>query len=78
MVRHIRSLSGSTLLQTAVSRNTVVVLYKLCLLLPARYSEDLDFVQITSEPIRETLDHIHDALAPWLGSPRYRETADRE
>lgn len=34
----------------------------------ARYSEDLDFVQTTAEPIGETIDAIRNALN-WLGEP---------
>lgn len=45
-------------------------LYKLHLLPAARYSEDLDFVQIQSEPIGATLDIIRETLDPWLGEPR--------
>lgn len=45
-------------------------LHKLVLQPAARYSEDLDFVQVREEPIGETLDQLREALAPWLGSPR--------
>lgn len=44
-------------------------LYKLHLKPAARYSEDLDFVQINSSPIGETLDAIRSLLDPWLGTP---------
>ena len=33
-----------------------------------RYSEDIDLVQVHAEPIKETIDHLRDALA-WLGEP---------
>ena len=33
-----------------------------------RYSEDIDLVQVKAEPIKETIDHLRDALA-WLGEP---------
>ena len=33
-----------------------------------RYSEDIDLVQVQAEPIKETIDHLRDALA-WLGEP---------
>ena len=33
-----------------------------------RYSEDIDLVQVEAEPIKETIDHLRDALA-WLGEP---------
>ncbi len=36
---------------------------------PARFSEDIDLVQIKSEPIGKTLDLIRSSLDPWLGKP---------
>ncbi|MCH7533657.1 MAG: nucleotidyl transferase AbiEii/AbiGii toxin family protein [Gemmatimonadetes bacterium] len=44
-------------------------LYKLYLLPPARYSEDIDLVQVEPGPIGETLDAVRGALDPWLGAP---------
>lgn len=41
-------------------------LHKLYLQPQPRYSEDIDLVQVQAEPIRETIDHLRDALA-WLG-----------
>lgn len=46
-------------------------LYKLCLVPAARYSEDIDLVQIDAEPIGSTLDLVRAILDPWLGKPRY-------
>jgi len=37
---------------------------------PARYSEDIDFIQRRPEPIGETLNAIRIALDPWLGNPK--------
>ncbi|MCK4415229.1 MAG: nucleotidyl transferase AbiEii/AbiGii toxin family protein [Candidatus Eisenbacteria sp.] len=45
-------------------------LYKLYLTPPARYSEDIDLVQVQPEPIGETLDRARAVLDPWLGMPR--------
>lgn len=45
-------------------------LHKIVLEPAARYSEDLDFVQIREEPIGETLDRLRLRLNPWLGEPR--------
>jgi predicted nucleotidyltransferase component of viral defense system len=45
-------------------------LHKIVLNPAARYSEDLDFVQIRNEPIGESLDRIKALLEPWLGTPR--------
>lgn len=37
----------------------------------ARYSEDIDLVQIKDGPIGETLSHIRSVLDPWLGQARW-------
>ena len=50
-------------------------LYKLHLTPPARYSEDIDLVQVAPGPIGGTLDAIRSALDPWLGLPK-RNTAE--
>ena len=45
-------------------------LHKLFFNPAGRYSEDLDFVQIRSEPIGETFDCLREILDPWLGIPK--------
>ncbi len=45
-------------------------LYKLYLTPAARYSEDIDLVQIRPEPIGQTLDLLRGVLDPWLGTPQ--------
>jgi len=45
-------------------------LYKLHLQPAARYSEDIDLVQVAPEPIGETFSAIRKVLDPWLGEPR--------
>lgn len=37
---------------------------------PTRYSEDIDLVQTTAEPIGITLDAIREVLDTWLGEPK--------
>lgn len=44
---------------------------------PARYSEDIDLVQVDSEPIGETLDAIHEVLDSWLGEPTWKKADSR-
>lgn len=39
----------------------------------ARYSEDIDLVQICDEPIGDLLDAIRNALDPWLGRARWSQ-----
>lgn len=45
-------------------------LYKLHLRPAARFSEDIDLVQIQPEAIGETLDLVRGGLDPWLGTPQ--------
>ncbi|MFA6033478.1 MAG: nucleotidyl transferase AbiEii/AbiGii toxin family protein [Myxococcota bacterium] len=45
-------------------------LYKLHLRPAARYSEDIDLVQVVPEPIGDTFSAIRKVLDPWLGEPR--------
>jgi len=49
-------------------------LNKLYIQPPARYSEDIDFVQIKSEPIGEVLNAIRNSLNIWLGEPKRKLT----
>jgi predicted nucleotidyltransferase component of viral defense system len=48
-------------------------LHKLILESPARYSEDIDLVQLEARPIGEFMTAIHDRLDAWLGPPRTRQ-----
>lgn len=48
-------------------------LHKLHLAPASRYSEDLDFVQITAGPIGSVMDVIHKALDPFLGKPTSKQ-----
>jgi predicted nucleotidyltransferase component of viral defense system len=41
---------------------------------PARYSEDLDFVQRNPEPIGPTIARIRNMLDHWLGNPKGKLT----
>jgi hypothetical protein len=45
-------------------------LYKLYFTPAARYSEDIDLVQVRSEPVGKTIDRARSVLDPWLGTPR--------
>lgn len=47
-------------------------LHKLFLQPQPRYSEDIDLVQIKAGPIKETYDHLRDALA-FLGEPKVKQ-----
>jgi len=52
-------------------------LYKLHITPAARYSEDIDLVQTNPGNIGDVLDAIHDALDPWLGKPKWKQTEGR-
>jgi len=47
-------------------------LNKLFIKPPARYSEDIDFVQKRAEPIGATIEKIRGVLNPWLGDPKWK------
>lgn len=47
-------------------------LHKLFLHPQPRYSEDIDLVQVNAGPIKETYDHLRDALA-FLGEPKVKQ-----
>lgn len=49
-------------------------LNKLFLKPPARYSEDIDFVQKRPESIGKTIDSIRALLKPWFGEPKWKIT----
>lgn len=40
----------------------------------ARYSEDIDLVQVTAEPAGKAMDALREVLDPWLGDPRRKQT----
>jgi len=43
----------------------------------ARYSEDIDLVQVNAEPIGDLMGNIREALDPWLGTPTWKQTQGR-
>lgn len=45
-------------------------LHKLFLPKPARYSEDIDLVQVPEGPIGPVMTALRDTLDPWLGKPK--------
>ena len=52
-------------------------LYKLYLTPPARYSEDIDLVQIESGPSGPLMDGLRSVLDPWLGQAKWKQTRGR-
>ena len=52
-------------------------LYKLYLTPPARYSEDIDLVQVAPGPAGPMMDALRSVLDPWLGEARWKQTQGR-
>lgn len=52
-------------------------LHKLFISPAARYSEDIDMVQVNTEPIGTIFDAIRRILDPWLGVPRRKQSTGR-
>lgn len=52
-------------------------LYKLHLTPAARYSEDIDLVQINAEPAGPIMSALRSMLDPWLGRPKWKQTEGR-
>jgi len=52
-------------------------LYKLHLRPAARYSEDIDLVQIKAEPAGPMMEALRKVLDPWLGKPKWKQTEGR-
>lgn len=52
-------------------------LHKLFFDPPARYSEDLDLVQLQPGPIGPLIADVRDALDPWLGEPKWKAGSGR-
>lgn len=52
-------------------------LYKLYLKPAARYSEDIDLVQMRAEPAGPVMEVLRFVLDPWLGAPRWKQTEGR-
>lgn len=64
-------------LRSVLAFRGATALYKLFLRPPARYSEDIDLVQVRGEPIGPTLDALRVKLDPWLGKPQWKQNEGR-
>ena len=65
------------LLGDALAFRGGTALYKLHIHPPARYSEDIDLVQVRAEPAGPMMDAIREVLNPWLGKPQWKQTEGR-
>ncbi|MDE0108355.1 MAG: nucleotidyl transferase AbiEii/AbiGii toxin family protein [Bryobacterales bacterium] len=64
-------------LATALAFRGGTALYKLYLTPPARYSEDIDLVQVAPGPAGTLMDGLRDVLDPWLGEARWKQSQGR-
>tara|TARA_R110002050_G_scaffold44475_1_gene105929 strand:- start:795 stop:1607 length:813 start_codon:yes stop_codon:yes gene_type:complete len=64
--------SHSTLKEKLAFRGGTA-LHKIFISPPARYSEDIDLVQVDAGPIGPIFDALKSKLDPWLGKPKFKE-----
>ena len=62
---------SSPVLAGALASRGGTAIYKLYLIPPARYSEDIDLVQVAPGPAGPLMDAIRQLLDPWLGEARW-------
>jgi predicted nucleotidyltransferase component of viral defense system len=75
--RSLVEIFGHPTLASQIAFRGGTALYKLYLLPAARYSEDIDLVQITSAPIGPVLDLLRERLDFWLGNPKRSRSEGR-
>jgi predicted nucleotidyltransferase component of viral defense system len=68
---------SNPVLSSALAFRGGTALYKLHLRPPARYSEDIDLVQVRSEPAGPMMDALRATLDPWLGKPKWKQGEGR-
>jgi predicted nucleotidyltransferase component of viral defense system len=71
--RALVELYSEDVLRRTVGFRGGTALHKLFLGAPARYSEDIDLVQVEAGPIGDVMDAIHRRLDPWLGRPQWKQ-----
>lgn len=64
-------------LKDALAFRGGTALYKLYLKPAARYSEDIDLVQVRAEPAGAVMDALRETLDPWLGRAQYKQSEGR-
>lgn len=75
--RALVELFNDPLISESIAFRGGTALYKLFIDKPARYSEDIDLVQLKAEPIGPVLDAIRAHLDPWLGKPNSKRSQGR-
>lgn len=72
--RAIINIFSDDILSSSLAFRGGTALHKLFILPSSRYSEDIDLVQISSEPIKETIDRLRNILS-FLGKPAVKQKA---
>jgi predicted nucleotidyltransferase component of viral defense system len=67
--RALVELFANPILANALAFRGGTALYKLYIKPAARYSEDIDLVQMSAEPAGPVMEAIRSVLDPWLGAP---------
>lgn len=75
--RALVAIFGHPLLAASLAFRGGTALYKLHLKPAARYSEDIDLVQINAEPAGPIMSALRSVLDPWLGGPKWKQTEGR-
>ncbi|MDE2184865.1 MAG: nucleotidyl transferase AbiEii/AbiGii toxin family protein [Alphaproteobacteria bacterium] len=65
------------ILKNALAFRGGTALYKLYIKPAARYSEDIDLVQVNAEPAGPMMEALRSVLDPWLGKPQWKQTEGR-
>jgi predicted nucleotidyltransferase component of viral defense system len=68
---------SNPVLSNALAFRGGTALYKLYIKPAARYSEDIDLVQMRAEPAGPVMETLRAVLDPWLGAPRWKQTEGR-
>jgi predicted nucleotidyltransferase component of viral defense system len=68
---------SEALLADALAFRGGTALHKLFFRPPARYSEDIDLVQVRAERIGPVMEALRARLDPWLGTPRWKQGEGR-
>jgi len=72
--RALIELYSDALIASSLAFRGGTALNKLFLPSMSRYSEDIDLVMVRAEPMGPVMGRIREALTPWLGKPKYKQT----
>lgn len=75
--RALVAIFSNPVLSKALAFRGGTALYKLFLKPAARYSEDIDLVQVEAVPSGPIMSELHAVLDPWLGKPKSKQSEGR-